>query len=64
MGKKELILNDIEQMPDMLLEEILEFVQSLKTRGMKEKLDISIASESSLKKDWLREEEDDAWRDL
>ena len=64
MGKKELLLNEIEQMPDMLLGEVLEFVRSLKTRGMGGKLDISIASESSLRKDWLREEEDDAWRDL
>ncbi|MBI1994308.1 MAG: DUF2281 domain-containing protein, partial [Deltaproteobacteria bacterium] len=37
MGKKELILNEIEQMPDMLLEEILGFVRSLKTKGMTEK---------------------------
>ncbi len=64
MGKKDLILNEIEQMPDMLLEEILGFVRSLKSQGMREKVDISVASESSLKKDWLRQEEDEAWRDL
>ena len=64
MGKKELILSEIEQMPDMFLEQILEFVRSLKTGDLKEKLDISVASESSLNKDWIREEENDAWRDL
>lgn len=64
MGKKELLFNEIEEMPDLLVGEILEFVRSLKTRSMGEKLDISIASESSLTKDWLRAEEDDAWRDL
>jgi len=36
----------------------------LKTRAMQEKLEITIASESSLRKDWLRSEEDEAWRDL
>lgn len=36
----------------------------LKTKALKEKLETAIASESSLKKDWLREEEDKAWQDL
>jgi len=40
------------------------FIQFLKTKIIKEKLDISIASESSLKKDWLRPEEDEAWQSL
>lgn len=30
----------------------------------REKLATSIASESSLSKDWLRPEEDEAWQDL
>ena len=29
-----------------------------------EKLETAIASESSLKKDWLSKEEDEAWKDL
>jgi len=41
-----------------------DFIQFLKTKIIKEKLDISIASESSLKKDWLRPEEDVAWKNL
>ncbi len=64
MSKKQEILNEIEQIPEASLEMVLEFVRFLRTRGMREKLDNSIASESSLKKDWLREEEDEAWRDL
>ena len=64
MSKKEEILSEIEQVPETSLDEVLEFVRFLKTRNMREKMDNSIASESSLKKDWLREEEDDAWRDL
>lgn len=64
MGKKELIINEIEQIPESFLEQVLDFVRFLKTKGRSEKIENSIASESSLKKDWLREEEDEAWRDL
>jgi hypothetical protein len=64
MSKKEEILNEIEQVPETSLSEVLEFVRFLKKRNMTEKLDNSIASEDSLKKDWLTEEEDEAWRDL
>ena len=31
---------------------------------IQEKLEIGLLSESSLKKDWLRPEEDEAWGDL
>ena len=64
MSKKEEILNEIEQVPEASLEAVLEFVRLLKTRNMRDKLDISVASESSLRKDWLRDEDDEAWRDL
>lgn len=64
MSKKEEILNEIEQVPEASLEAVLEFVRLLKTRNMRDKLDISVASESSLRKDWFSEEEDEAWRDL
>ncbi|TAK07203.1 DUF2281 domain-containing protein [bacterium] len=64
MSTKEEILNAIEQVPEASLEAVLEFVRLLKTRNMRDKLDISVASESSLKKDWLRNEDDEAWRDL
>lgn len=62
--KRELILREMEKVPDNLFEEILDFIHFLKTKSLKEKLETAIASESSLKKDWLRPEEDAAWRDL
>jgi hypothetical protein len=31
---------------------------------IKEKIEIVVASESTLKKDWLRPEEDEAWQNL
>ena len=64
MNKKELIAKEIEQVPEPLLEEVLDFVRFLKGKCMQEKLETSLLSESSLKKDWLRPEEDEAWRDL
>lgn len=62
--EKELIVSEIEQLPESLLEEILDFIHFLKTKATKGKLETVIVSESSLKKDWLRPEEDKAWQDL
>lgn len=64
VSKKELIIREMDQVPDNLFEEILDFICFLKARSQKEKLETAIASESSLKKDWLRVEEDKAWQDL
>jgi len=64
MGKIELLIKEIEQVPESLLEEVLDFVHFLKAKVIKERLDTAIASESSLKKDWLRPEEDEAWQSL
>lgn len=64
MNKKELIITEIQQIPEPLLEEVLDFVRLLRAKHTQEKLEISLLSESSLAKDWLRPEEDDAWRDL
>ena len=64
MSKRELIVSEIEQIPEPFLDEVLDFVQFLKTKTLKERLFAAIASESSLKKDWLRPEEDEAWQNL
>jgi hypothetical protein len=64
MSKKEAVIKEIEQIPEPFLEEVLDFVHFLKGKMIKERLDTSIASESSLKKDWLKSEEDEAWQSL
>ena len=64
MNKKEMFLSEIEQVPESVLDEVLDFVHFLKTRIIKERFDTAIASESSLKKDWLEPEEDEAWQNL
>jgi hypothetical protein len=64
MGKKELLISEIEKVPEAFLDEVLDFIHFLKAKIIKERLDTAIASESSLKKDWLRPEEDEAWQSL
>jgi len=61
---KELIINEIERIPEEYLSEILDFIRSLEVKVLTEGIETAIASETSLKKDWLRVEEDEAWQDL
>jgi len=65
MDTRQFLRKEIEAVPDALLEEILRFVKALKERNLpalsRELLD---ASESALARDWLREEEDVAWKNL
>ena len=64
MSKKEILINEIKQIPEPFLDEVLDFVRFLKTKSIKERMNIAIASESSIKKDWLSPEEDEAWQNL
>ena len=64
MNKRELIVKELEQVPEPLLEEVISFIRVIKDKQMREKLAVSALSESSLKKDWLRPEEDEAWKEL
>jgi len=64
MSKKELLINEIEQVPEPLLDEVLDFIKFLKIKVIKERMNIAIASEASLKKDWLKPEEDEVWQNL
>lgn len=63
MELKETLRNEIEHLPDDFVAEILDFVQFLKEKHMR-KTEALILSESSLKKDWLLPEEDEAWKNL
>ena len=64
MNKKEILYNEIKEIPEPFLDELLDFIHFLKTRIIKERLETAILSESSLQKDWLRFEEDKAWQNL
>ncbi|MBD2564217.1 DUF2281 domain-containing protein [Nostoc linckia FACHB-391] len=65
MMLKEQITQELDKLPEPLLQEILDFVQFLQVKYQKDKvLEITIMSETSLQKDWLSPEEDAAWQDL
>jgi hypothetical protein len=64
MSTKELLLNEIEQVPEPLLVEVLDFIHYLKAKIVRERFDVALMSESSLGKDWLKPEEDEAWQNL
>jgi hypothetical protein len=64
MNTKEVLINEIEEVPEPLLSEVLDYIHFLKAKLLREKLDIAITSESSLGKDWLTPEEDEAWESL
>jgi len=61
MEVKEQIIEELQYVPRQRYREILDFVRSVKKKTAH---DTAYASESSLKKDWLRPEEDEAWADL
>jgi len=58
MDIKELIFREIENVPEPYLIEILDFIRFLETKVVEQKMGLAIASESSLKKDWLKSEDD------
>jgi len=64
MIKREALIHEIEQVPEPFLEEVMDFIHFLKSKITKERIDTAIASESSLEKDWLKPEEDEAWQNL
>jgi hypothetical protein len=64
MNTKDLLMNEIEEVPEPLLSEVLDFVHFLKAKLLREKLDIAVMSETSLEKDWMTPEEDEAWQSL
>jgi hypothetical protein len=64
MSKKEILINELDQVPESYLDEVLDFVHFIKSKIRRESINTAIASESSLRKDWLLPEEDEAWRGL
>jgi hypothetical protein len=66
MNSKEQIIQEIEYIPEPILNEVLDFIQFLKHKHLlsQETLETALLSESSLQKDWLTPEEDEAWQHL
>ena len=64
MTDKEAVLQEIDELPQECISDVLEYVRRLKLQAAIQRSDAAIASETVWAKDWLRSEEDDAWRDL
>lgn len=64
MNRREMLIREMEGLTASDLQEVLDFVRFLKTKSLKKRSETLTFSESSLRKDWLRPEEDEAWQDL
>jgi hypothetical protein len=58
------VIQEIQDLPPDLLQEVIDFARFLKGKAAQERLSMALLSETALAKDWLRPEEDEAWRDL
>lgn len=64
MTTRDLVLKEIQEVPEPLLQEVLDFIRFVQVRTTGKCLDTAVVSEPSLGKDWLKPEEDAAWQDL
>lgn len=58
------LYNQISSLPDNLKKEVSDFIKSLMKRSKEDAILTHFASQSSLSKDWLTLEEDEAWKNL
>ena len=61
---KEELFRKLNEVSDFLLEQISDFIEFLKARMVRERFEATLLRGSSLAKDWLKPEEDNAWKDL
>jgi hypothetical protein len=64
MTARESLLQTLEELPDECLRELAEHASRLRLKLAHEQVPTALASQAVLAADWLRPEEDEAWRDL
>ena len=64
MTERERLIREVEDLPEPLVSQILDFVRAARAGQNGPGGETAIASERVLGKDWLRHEEDEAWKDL
>lgn len=64
MTVKEAIVRAVEELPEECLDDLAHYVEVLRSKKADENASTALASEKVLAKDWLRPEEEEAWRDL
>jgi len=63
MDAKNILIKEIENLPETMLPEVIDFVRFLEQKKM-DNAETYVQSESSLMKDWLSPAEDEAWENL
>jgi hypothetical protein len=58
------LVQEIDRTPASLLPEVLDFLLFVNQKHLQDKAETLALSESSLQKDWLQPEEDEAWQHL
>jgi len=64
MTTKDKLIQELESLPEAMVAELLDHARALRHRNGKGAREAAIAAEPSLARDWLRPEEDEAWKDL
>ena len=64
MTTKDALLRELDAAPEPLLREVLDFIAFLKAKKAPAGMQTALASEAALGVDWLKPEEDEAWKDL
>jgi hypothetical protein len=64
MNIRERVLKETENTSDLVLSEVLDYLQYLKAKHHQQMSETALLSESVLQKDWLKPEEEAAWQDL
>lgn len=64
MTETEAVSEEIKDLPDEFLGDVLEYIRRRRLQAAVHRSAMAAASEVVLADDWLRDEEDQAWRDL
>ncbi len=65
LDRRQIVKREIDNLPENCLEEVFDFIRFLKEKSrLASSAELLNASESSLMKDWLKKEEDEAWKHL
>ena len=64
MNIRERVIKETENASDIILSEVLEYLQYLKAKHQQRIPETALLSESVLQKDWLKPEDEAAWQDL
>ena len=64
MSTRELIEQEVQELPETLQREVYDFARFLRLKSQEEHFNGLLLSESALAKDWATPEEDKAWASL